>query len=120
MIRRPPRSTLFPYTTLFRSSNIPVVGTPFKHLVDFPLEHNGRLYHFGSEVDRWIFEQEPERYQGHLSIVDRFLAGKINPPDLGGVLQYMGLGVVSDGGDDAHNYAWIEKYTGTGTERKAG
>src|SRR3712207_8975037 len=71
MIRRPPRSTLFPYTTLFRSSNIPVVGTPFKHLVDFPLEHNGRLYHFGSEVDRWIFEQEPERYEGHQSIVDR-------------------------------------------------
>lgn len=99
-------------------SNIPVVGTPFKHLVDFPLEHNGRLYHFGSEVDRWIFEQEPERYQGHMSIVDRFLAGKINPPDLGGVLQYMGLGVVSEGGDDAHGYSWIEKYQTT--ERKAG
>src|SRR2546430_12140294 len=26
MIRRPPRSTLFPYTTLFRS-NVPVTGT---------------------------------------------------------------------------------------------
>src|SRR3712207_8407271 len=26
MIRRPPRSTLFPYTTLFRSSRPPVVG----------------------------------------------------------------------------------------------
>src|SRR3712207_7605264 len=26
MIRRPPRSTLFPYTTLFRSINIRVVG----------------------------------------------------------------------------------------------
>src|SRR3712207_7198648 len=25
MIRRPPRSTLFPYTTLFRSENVPVV-----------------------------------------------------------------------------------------------
>lgn len=99
-------------------SNIPVVGTPFKHLVDFPLEHNGRLYHFGSEVDRWIFEQEPERYQDHQSIVDRFLAGKINPPDLGGVLQYMGLGVVSAGGDDAHNYSWMEKITAG--ERKAG
>src|SRR2546422_6923514 len=24
MIRRPPRSTLFPYTTLFRSTNLPV------------------------------------------------------------------------------------------------
>src|SRR3712207_9031533 len=33
MIRRPPRSTLFPYTTLFRSNIIPCVGnesSPFK------------------------------------------------------------------------------------------
>src|SRR5260370_39367736 len=27
MIRRPPRSTLFPYTTLFRSHDIPLVAT---------------------------------------------------------------------------------------------
>src|SRR3712207_8638627 len=27
MIRRPPRSTLFPYTTLFRSAPLPVEGT---------------------------------------------------------------------------------------------
>src|SRR3712207_8512944 len=27
MIRRPPRSTLFPYTTLFRSRNLPVTQT---------------------------------------------------------------------------------------------
>src|SRR5438093_6291426 len=27
MIRRPPRSTLFPYTTLFRSFDVPTVGT---------------------------------------------------------------------------------------------
>jgi hypothetical protein len=30
----------------------------------------------------------------------------------------MGLGVVSDGGDDAHGYSWIEKYKTTA--RKAG
>src|SRR2546430_3816923 len=28
MIRRPPRSTLFPYTTLFRSPPIPTEGNP--------------------------------------------------------------------------------------------
>src|SRR5256885_8856682 len=28
MIRRPPRSTLFPYTTLFRSHGPPVLATP--------------------------------------------------------------------------------------------
>src|SRR5258708_25709735 len=29
MIRRPPRSTLFPYTTLFRSQAIPMCGVPY-------------------------------------------------------------------------------------------
>src|SRR3712207_5737449 len=29
MIRRPPRSTLFPYTTLFRSSSYPAVASAF-------------------------------------------------------------------------------------------
>src|SRR3712207_5414127 len=36
MIRRPPRSTLFPYTTLFRSS-------PQAALVDSLFEHDGKL-----------------------------------------------------------------------------
>src|SRR3712207_8904388 len=31
MIRRPPRSTLFPYTTLFRSSQSLVVGVSMNH-----------------------------------------------------------------------------------------
>src|SRR5256885_6965307 len=31
MIRRPPRSTLFPYTTLFRSTPVDVVGRVFRH-----------------------------------------------------------------------------------------
>src|SRR2546425_3301803 len=30
MIRRPPRSTLFPYTTLFRSPPIPVAASPIR------------------------------------------------------------------------------------------
>ena len=30
MIRRPPRSTLFPYTTLFRSTNGGLIGTIVK------------------------------------------------------------------------------------------
>src|SRR3712207_8219669 len=38
MIRRPPRSTLFPYTTLFRSDQDPRqrVGVVLVHLVDQP------------------------------------------------------------------------------------
>src|SRR5688572_31964247 len=31
MIRRPPRSTLFPYTTLFRSPSLPPSGRPSFH-----------------------------------------------------------------------------------------
>src|SRR3712207_8060956 len=31
MIRRPPRSTLFPYTTLFRSSGVAATGVPPRH-----------------------------------------------------------------------------------------
>src|SRR5688572_33328981 len=31
MTRRPPRSTLFPYTTLFRSSRIPRSAVAFRH-----------------------------------------------------------------------------------------
>src|SRR3712207_7158014 len=37
MIRRPPRSTLFPYTTLFRSLDQPVLG----------LRHGDALYPYG-------------------------------------------------------------------------
>src|SRR5256885_5352289 len=36
MIRRPPRSTLFPYTTLFRSHSIPFHFIPF-HYITFGL-----------------------------------------------------------------------------------
>ena len=45
---------------------------------DYQLEYEGRLYHFGSEVDRWCFEVNPDHYKGHMSVVDRFLAGEIN------------------------------------------
>src|SRR3712207_8693616 len=34
MIRRPPRSTLFPYTTLFRSEPVPATPQPDAHRAD--------------------------------------------------------------------------------------
>src|SRR3989441_7218210 len=40
MIRRPPRSTLFPYTTLFRS--VPYVDMPIQHASDRMLERMRR------------------------------------------------------------------------------
>src|SRR2546430_13546593 len=48
MIRRPPRSTLFPYTTLFRSSNSPCVSlvAGFHQIFD----GRGRLLEHGPQV----------------------------------------------------------------------
>src|SRR3712207_8267912 len=53
MIRRPPRSTLFPYTTLFRSARVEVVqragGVCPEQLVALAVEANGvLLYRIGS------------------------------------------------------------------------
>src|SRR5438552_10985063 len=36
MIRRPPRSTLFPYTTLFRSRRVAIAGIGHEGLLDDP------------------------------------------------------------------------------------
>src|SRR3712207_7694449 len=42
MIRRPPRSTLFPYTTLFRSLGFPLQLSPARGLDVVPLEESVR------------------------------------------------------------------------------
>src|SRR2546428_8664041 len=49
MIRRPPRSTLFPYTTLFRSGKLGVAAMPF--LADATL----------SRLDRWMLDRKSTR-----------------------------------------------------------
>lgn len=97
--------------TVCNMSQIPLVGIPGDNwdVKVYSLEHNDRLYHFGSEVDRWVFEQEPEQYQNHLNFVDRFLAGHIQPMDLDGALHYMGFQSVEELGKDAHDFAWAEK-----------
>ena len=78
----------------------PTVGVPPRQLT-----HKDRVYTFCSEPCRWIFKQNPARYAGQLSIVDRFLAGHIQPPDMKGVLAYMGLSPAEQG-TDATNYSW--------------
>ena len=94
---------------------IPIVGTPGAAwgtdvgVRDEILDHNGRRYHFCSPECRWVFQVEPARYAGHLTLVDRFLAGHIQPPDLMGALQYMSL-APGEMGDDAENYAWAEAF----------
>ena len=91
-------------------SNIPIVGTPGTgwNVKDYSLEHEGRLYHFGSDPDRWCFQVDPDRYKGHMNFIDRFLAGKMQSMDLAGGLQYMGL-APGEIGDDAQGYSWVEE-----------
>ena len=92
-------------------TNLPIVGVPGNKwgCRDFHLDYDGRRYHFGSEVDRWIFQQEPERYKGHLSLIDRFVAGLVQPATLEGALAYMNLGE-GEIGQDAHDYAWADGF----------
>jgi toluene monooxygenase system protein A len=71
------------------------------------LESGGRVYRFCSDPCQWIFEKEPEKYLGHESLTDRFVAGQIQPPDHGGALTYMGL-TPEIAGKDALNYAWAQ------------
>src|SRR5215475_6235300 len=74
MIRRPPRSTLFPYTTLFRSLGLPIA----KSLIDlhggtFTLKSKLRI---GTEV---IVTYPPERVMSALAPVSEDFAPALQP-----------------------------------------
>jgi toluene monooxygenase system protein A len=79
------------------------------HLKMHTSEYKGRLYNFDSDVSKWIFDSEPERYAGHTNVVDRFLLGQIQPMNLGGGLQWMGI-TPEVMGDDAYGYRWAAEY----------
>src|SRR5215207_10422325 len=68
MIRRPPRSTLFPYTTLFRSRNRVVLG----------------LAVLGAVLDRQLHRSEigraPSELQSRVDLVCRLLLEKKQQP----------------------------------------
>src|SRR2546427_8210534 len=66
MIRRPPRSTLFPYTTLFRSPAAPDVR---RNRADFSLAwlHGGRRAGNGDSVLQLRGAQYPRRSEEHTS-----------------------------------------------------
>jgi YHS domain-containing protein len=92
-------------------TQLPLGSAMSRHdLAPHQLKYKGRLYSFDSEISQWCFEQDPERYAGHQSFVDRFIGGQIVPPDLGGALLYMGL-TPDVMGDDVYGYAWAKDYT---------
>ena len=66
---------------------------------------DGRTYTFCSQPCQWVFEQTPEQFAGHTSIIDRLLGGVIQPPTIPGALAYMGLSP-EECGQDGSGYDW--------------
>src|SRR5438477_4561463 len=83
MIRRPPRSTLFPYTTLFRSA-VNHEGTypdiiELQNVTDAEIDLGGmRLTDDASNPDKFTFrsEEHTSELQSHVNLVCRLLLEK--------------------------------------------
>src|SRR2546430_4693612 len=87
MIRRPPRSTLFPYTTLFRSSDRDPVGPRFDsrplelHVLandrlndDFRSEeHTSELQSQSNLVCRLLLEKKKKKYRLNINYINRII-----------------------------------------------
>src|SRR5260370_10454551 len=89
MIRRPPRSTLFPYTTLFRSSGIEIDVakvprreegmTPYECMLSESQERMLIVANRGREpevLEIFRSEEHTSELQSHLNIVCRLLLEK--------------------------------------------
>src|SRR5256885_3460638 len=74
MIRRPPRSTLFPYTTLFRSPVLPEHHCSMRGEHGFPAsvrrseEHTSELQSPCNLVCRLLLEKKKDRHLGYSSV----------------------------------------------------
>src|SRR5260370_5640457 len=79
MIRRPPRSTLFPYTTLFRSGPLlPAQSISIRRTVYF----SQRVLDAGQAGgSRCRSEEHTSELQSHLNLVCRLLLEKKKTPD---------------------------------------
>src|SRR3712207_8170099 len=67
MIRRPPRSTLFPYTTLFRSQQVLAEGI---EVIGRNIEH-GRIFFGQPDVPEMAVDQLPELPQEEVLLPGR-------------------------------------------------
>src|SRR2546422_6000754 len=79
MIRRPPRSTLFPYTTLFRSETLHTCGQQ-----DTAARKNTEVRSIASPRSMWFAnlirsEEHTSELQSRLHLVCRLLLEKKNP-----------------------------------------
>src|SRR2546429_5342858 len=73
MIRRPPRSTLFPYTTLFRSHRQNLDDPPIE-----PVEAGRRRPHVTGSTSKSRSEEHTSELQSRLHLVCRLLLVKKN------------------------------------------
>src|SRR5438477_783231 len=73
MIRRPPRSTLFPYTTLFRSRSCAKCSRARRRKSPFPTKRSRA--HTGSRRS----EEHTSELQSHVNLVCRLLLEKKKP-----------------------------------------
>src|SRR5260370_4876764 len=92
MIRRPPRSTLFPYTTLFRSAHRPGRARARKASQD-ECQLGGRR-HSSQRGDR--SEEHTSELQSHLNLVCRLLLEKKNKLSRTTTLQVSHFQAVTD------------------------
>src|SRR5260221_4680320 len=92
MIRRPPRSTLFPYTTLFRSINLEAVDRMLRQFpeADIVFIESGRSEEHTSEL------------QSHSDLVCRLLLEKKTEPSLS-----IDLPLKSLASEDENTHVWI-------------
>src|SRR3712207_7973174 len=101
MIRRPPRSTLFPYTTLFRSEPVATMGeAPLMSLIGAAIEKNNPVLYVefrkdGGSIDPgpWWAKSRSEEHTSELQsrqyLVCRLLLEKKNhPPSLCFILYF--------------------------------
>src|SRR5438034_7226608 len=79
MIRRPPRSTLFPYTTLFRS-----VRLAHETLAEFRVRRELRRQQFDRDqtIEPHRSEEHTSELQSHSDLVCRLLLEKKNTTDI--------------------------------------
>src|SRR3712207_6550179 len=107
MIRRPPRSTLFPYTTLFRSrADVGVLVQRVAHAqgADPPLQRGDDLV-----VDR-LLHQQPGTGAAHVALVeedalddalDGLVDGGVVEDDVGGLATELERELLAGAGDRA-------------------
>lgn len=99
---------------LCNTCQLPVGSATGPHVPEYPMRsyklvYDGYPYYFCSEPCRRIWWEDRHSMLHQQTVVEHLLSGHINPPDLPGILGWMGL-TPDVMGDDAYNYAWAADY----------